>query len=242
MQNRTLLVLSFCLLMVGCAGVEEESLSAPPEAVGEASQGLCSSHCDCAPGYKCSAGSCVWELDFGPHHEYPCYADCQCSNVPGTYCRFTGNSSGLGTCNKPEIITSRSGGSSDCGNNAGVAHPSPGAFVRVTISGKPGASVAKYNRHYSCGSAAKWWRDTGFDGYVIPPSGSLTVSISTSAPLACNARNLGGWENYVIVGGMKSAHSHFNFYNSPCGGSLSTCTAAGSYCPPEGPCNGPGCP
>jgi len=241
MRINTALALLSCLLMAGCMGVEHENPGGTQDAVGEAEQGLCSSHCQCSPGYKCSSGSCVWDIDFGPPYEHPCYADCQCSGVPGTYCRFDGSSSGLGNCAKPEIIVT-SGNYSQCGSNAGVAHPSPDAFIRLTITGKPGASVAKYNRHYSCGPAATWWRDTGFNGYVIPSSGALTISYPTSAPFACTERNLGGWENYVIVGGLTSAVSRFSFFNAPCGGGLSTCTAASSYCPQTGPCNGLGCP
>lgn len=240
MKINTALALSSCLLLLGCTGVEggdfgDESIQ---ESIGAAEQGLCSSHCQCAPGYQCSSGSCVVGPIAGPIGvPDPCYADCQCS--AGKYCRIFG--SGPGSCTKPEIRYS-SGSGAACGGDAGVSHPSPDALLRVTIYGKPGAGVAKYNRHYSCGAAAQWWRDTDMDGYVIPSNGVLSISYPTSAPFACNFPILGGWESYVIVGGLVSDVTRFTYYNSPCGGSLSTCTSASGYCPQSGPCNGLGCP
>ena len=147
----------------------------------------------------------------------------------------------MGSCAKPEIIV-RNGGYSTCGANGNVAHPSPDAFIRLTITGKPGASVVKYNRHASCGPAATWWKDTTLSGAVIPANGTLTLSYPTSAPMACDTVNLGAWQNYVVVGGLTSDVTRFSFYNSACGGGLATCTAAYNYCPPTGACNGLGCP
>ena len=239
MNNHTMLVFLSCVLMTGCAGVEEP-MAEPAEAVAEATQGLCSSNCQCQPGYQCSAGSCVLVNVAGPPAPNPCTADCHCTGVPGTYCRM-GGSSPLGHCAKPEIIV-HNGGYSTCGANGNVAHPSPDVFIRVKIIGKPGASVVKYNRHASCGSAATWWKDTGISGSVIPANGELTFSYPTSTPMACDAVNLGAWENYVVVGGLTSNVNRFSFYNSACGGGLATCIAARTYCPPTGACNGLGCP
>ncbi len=241
MKLNTVLVLLSGVLMTGCAGGEETTAEAT-EVVGEASQGLCSSNCQCQPGYKCSAGSCVWASDFGPPAPNPCTADCHCKGVPGTYCSAQEGSGAGGNCTKPQIIIINDRGFPACGSNGNVAHPSPGAFIRVNITGKPGASVVKYNRHASCGPAAIWWKDTGISGSVIPASGALTFSYPTSAPMACDTPNLGGWENYVVVGGLTSDVTRFAFYNSSCGGGLATCTAAYSYCPPTGACNGLGCP
>ena len=240
MKINTVLALSSCLLMWGCMGVEGEDFGGEPpqESIGVAEQGLCSSHCECAPGYECFAGSCTRRPIVGPPPPQLCYADCQCSS--GMYCAIPAGGH-YGNCARPRIQY-RSGSGESCGGDAGVAHPSPDALQRMTIYGKPGASVAKYNRHYSCGAAAQWWRDTGMDGYVIPPDGVLTISYPTSAPLACDFPILGGWESYVIVGGLVSDVTRFTYYNSACGGSLSTCSTASSYCPQRGPCNGVGCP
>jgi hypothetical protein len=123
-----------------------------------------------------------------------------------------------------------------------VPHPSPDALLRLSIFGKPGATVQKYNRHASCGGAAQWWLDTGLNGVTIPPSGFLSINYPTSAAFACSDKLLGRWQNYVVVGGKASPVATFTFYNTPCGGSLSSCTAASNYCPPSGACNGPGCP
>jgi hypothetical protein len=131
--------------------------------------------------------------------------------------------------------------SSTCGGDAGVSHPLPSFLVRMNIRGKPGDSIIKYNRHYSCGDAAQWWLDTSFYGYVIPPEGELVVDYPTNIPFTCNDPILGGWESYVMVGPLFSNVATFTYYNSPCGGSLSTCSTASNYCPPSGPCNNPDC-
>jgi hypothetical protein len=226
------------MLLMSCAAAGPEESS--EEITGEAEQALCSSHCQCSPGYQCVNGNCTAPgVDFGPPIENPCYADCQCG--AGQFCFITSGGTGPGQCMKPEISLT-SGNWNSCGSNAGVAHPSPDALVRMTIVGKPGATVAKYNRHASCGGAASWWRDTSLDGVTIPSNGILSIDYPTSAPFACNDKILGGWQNYVVVGGLKSDTISFTFYNSPCGGSLSTCSSASSYCPPSGPCNGVGCP
>jgi hypothetical protein len=238
MKINAALTFAFCLLLTSCMGEVPESFveDSSEEPIGEAEQGLCTSHCNCQPGYKCSNGVCTWPLDFGPPFEEPCYADCHCS--ADKFCFPSGQG---GYCIKPEIQFT-SGNWNDCGSNAGVAHPSPDALVRMTIVGKPGATVKKYNRHYSCGGAAQWWLDTSLNGVTIPANGLLSIDYPTNAPFACNDKTLGGWQNYVEVAGRTSYVTSFTFYNSPCGGSLSTCDLASSYCPPSGPCNGVGCP
>jgi hypothetical protein len=227
-----------CLFLMSCAAAEPAETS--EEKTGEAEQALCSSHCQCSRGYKCVNGTCtVPPIDFGPPIETPCFADCQCTGA-NEFCWPVSPDAG-GHCMKPEISFT-SGNWNSCGSNAGVAHPSPDALVRMTIVGKPGATVKKYNRHASCGGSATWWLDTGLNGATIPPGGMLSIDYPTSSPFACSDKILGRWENYVVVGGKKSDATSFTFYDSPCGGSLSTCNSASNYCPPSGPCNGLGCP
>jgi len=234
--DKVLMVVS-CVL-AGCMGVEETNEvteESGEELIAEegGGQSLCSSDCQCPLGTRCESGYCNTQVLAGPlPPNGPCFADCQCD--AGQFC--------LGhSCTKPSI-TYTSGSGNSCGGNAGVAHPSPDALMRMTIVGKPGATVAKYNRHYSCGPAAQWWRDTGLDGYTIPSSGTLTINYPTYSPFACDNKILGGWQSYVVVGGLVSNVASFTYYDSPCGGSLSTCSYASSYCPPSGPCNGLGCP
>jgi hypothetical protein len=95
MKIITALVLSSCLLILGCMGAEEEgfvdeTLQAP---TGQVEQGLCYSHCDCGLGTQCVSGSCMPYAVFGPSQD-PCVADCQCG--PGRYCRPI--SATYGTC------------------------------------------------------------------------------------------------------------------------------------------------
>jgi hypothetical protein len=132
-------------------------------------------------------------------------------------------------------ITVETSNYSSCANAGGTFS------LRVSIFGKPGAAVKKYNRHASCGSAATWWLDTGLSGATIPSSGTLVLNYPSGGAWTCSDKTLGRWENYVVVGGKTSPVSSFTIYNKPCGGALSTCSTANNYCPPSGACNGPGC-
>ena len=112
------------------------------------------------------------------------------------------------------------------------------------MTGPVGGQVRKYNRHVSCPNA-QWWEDPSFQGSVVIPSGGELVTTyalsAPPAPLPCDDPQLGGWESYVVVGGMSSASASFTYFNSTCAG-VSTAKRASNYCPAQGACNGPGCP
>lgn len=226
------------ILLAGCdVSQVDVAVGADDVSTGELTQEItsCLGDCDCPQGTFCENGTCATEPIFGPPPPMLCYADCQCpselycANSPGSY----------GMCRLPEI-TYRSSNFTSCGNT-GVAHPSPDYLVRTAILGPPGARVRSFNRHVSCGASAQWWEDTS-QALTIGNDGKLVITYPTNAPFACDYPVLGRWQSYVVIDGMASPISTFTYSNSACSGSVSTCASAANYCPPSGPCNGPGCP
>lgn len=130
---------------------------------------------------------------------------------------------------------------SECIDGAVTYNP-PNYWVRMRVTGRPGAVIRKFNYHESCGNfGAIEWEDCD-SRLKIPPSGVLEHEYYNVA-LPCDIGALGRWRSYVIVDGQKSNYSYVTYFQSSCTGgplpSFATCFEAKSFCPRSGAFNWP---
>ncbi len=115
--------------------------------------------------------------------------------------------------------------------------PNPGNLLGYRVYGRPGARVHKYNRHASC-AGAPWFEgsETASAPVYLDASGLYELVIDTTEPLPCDFAQMGRFESYVEVDGIRVPSVgtvEQTFYNpsAACSPGMQTCAAARSYCP-----------
>jgi hypothetical protein len=112
----------------------------------------------------------------------------------------------------------------------------PGDLAGYILHGRPGAPVHKFNRHVSCGAGWVEAPETSGTPVFINGAGVFEVRIDTPGPLPCDFDNLGLFEQYAEVDGLRVPAFGVieqTLYNSgaSCSAGVQSCSAARTFCP-----------